>query len=161
MQTATKDGLRDSISSTEDADFKGSDVQVLSRCTIKCIHNLAKETTGKGLVDLVATKTLEEMHDILEKPDVFVTNAKDKETMLPRILEYNEYVIQGFKIGFKKLQHTDVVPAGYVQGTAAAQHDAGYVQGTAAAQNDAMQGTAAAQHDAMQGTAAAHARRRA
>jgi hypothetical protein len=123
-------------------------VQVLSRCTIKCIHNAAKETTGKGLVDLVATKTPEAMHDILEKPDVFVTNAKDKETMLPRILEYNEYVIQGFKIGFKKLQHTDVVPAGYVQGTAAAQHDA-------------MQGTAAAQHDAMQGTAAAHARRRA
>ena len=38
---------------------------------------------------------------------------------------------------------------------------AGYVQGTAAAQHDAMQGTAAAQHDALQGTAAAHARRRA
>jgi hypothetical protein len=44
------------------------------------------------------------MYGILEKPDVLVTNAKDKEKMLPKILEYNEYVIQGFKNGFKELQ---------------------------------------------------------
>jgi hypothetical protein len=96
MQTATKDGLKTSISSTEDADFTGSDVKVGSRCTIKCIHNAAKEATAKHLVYLVSQKTPEEMYHILEKPDVNVTNAKDKETMLPKILMYNEYVIQRF-----------------------------------------------------------------
>ena len=104
MQTATKDGLENSISSTEDADFTGSDVKVGSRCTIKCIHNAAKDTTSKGLVNLVSTQTPEGMHGILEKPDVNVTNAKDKETMLPKILEIDKDVIQGFKNGFKKLQ---------------------------------------------------------
>jgi hypothetical protein len=106
MQTATKDGLSSSISSTEDADFTGSDVQVGSRCTIKCIHNAAttKETTSKGLVDLVATQTPEGMHGILKKPDVDVTNKKDKEKMLPKILEYNKEVIQTFKNGSKKPQ---------------------------------------------------------
>ena len=104
MQTATKDGLKNSISSTEDADFKGSDVQVGSRCTIKWIHNAAKETKCKYLVNLVSTQTPEGMHGILEKPDVDVTNKKDKEKMLPKILKYNEDVIQGFENGFKKLQ---------------------------------------------------------
>ncbi len=79
-------------------------VIVGSRCTIKCIHNAAKGTTSKGLVDLVATQTPKAMHGILEKPDVNVTNAKDKETMLPKILEIDKDVIQGFKNGFKKLQ---------------------------------------------------------
>ena len=104
MQTATKDGLENSISSTEDADFTGSDVKVGSRCTIKCIHNAAKDTTSKGLVNLVSTQTPEGMHGILKKPDVDVTNAKDKDTTLPKILEYNEEVIQTFKNGSKKPQ---------------------------------------------------------
>jgi hypothetical protein len=108
MQTATKKGLLNFISKPEDADFTGSDVQVGSRCTIKCIHNAAKETTrmhlSYALVDLVATQTPEGMHGILKKPDVNVTNAKDKETILPKILKYNEDVIEGFENGFKKPQ---------------------------------------------------------
>ena len=111
MQTATKDGLKNSISSTEDADFTGSDVKVGSRCTIKCIHNAAKDTTSKGLVDLVATKTPVEIYGILEKPDVGVTNAKDKETMLPKILKIDEDVIEGFENGFKKLQSEHQSPS--------------------------------------------------
>ena len=103
MQTATQDGLHNSISKTEEADFTGSDVQVGSRCTIKCIHNAAKETTSTGLVDLVATKTPENMYKILEKPDVNVTNAKDKEAMLPVIQKTNERVIEGFRNGFKNV----------------------------------------------------------
>jgi hypothetical protein len=97
MQTATKDGLSKSISSTEDADFTGLDVQVGSRCTIKCIHNAAKGTTSKGLVDLVATKTPEAMYGILASPDVNVTNAKDKKTTLPKILEIKRHVIETFQ----------------------------------------------------------------
>ena len=108
MQMATKNGLRNSISSMEDADFKGSDVQVGSRCTIKCIHNAAPvhhaATTSKGLVDMVATTAPEGMHGILKKPDVNVTNAKDKETILPKIRNIDEDLIQGFTNGFKKLQ---------------------------------------------------------
>jgi hypothetical protein len=111
MQTATKKGLENSVSSTEDADFKGLDVQVGSRCTIKCIHNAAKDTTSKGLVDLVATKTPVEIYGILEKPDVGVTNAKDKETMLPKILKIDEDVIEGFENGFKKLQSEHQSPS--------------------------------------------------
>jgi hypothetical protein len=55
-------------------------------------------------VDLVATQTPEGMHGILEKPDVDVTNKKDKEKMLPKILKYNEDVMQGIENGFKKPQ---------------------------------------------------------
>jgi hypothetical protein len=101
MQTATNTGLCNSISSTEDADFTGSDVQVGSRCTIKCIHNAAKGTTSKGLVDLVATKTPEAMYGILASPDVNVTNTKDKEAMLPIIQKTNERVIESFKNDFQ------------------------------------------------------------
>ena len=101
MQTATEDGLHNSISKTGEADFTGSGVQVGSRCTIKCIHNAAKETTSKGLVDLVATKTPEKMYEILDSPDVNVTNQKDKKAMLPVIQKTNTRVKEGFKNGFK------------------------------------------------------------
>ena len=101
MQTATEDGLHNSISETEEAVFTGAGVQVGSRCTIKCIHNAAQETTSKGLVDLVATKTPEKMYEILDSPDVNVTNLKDKKAMLPVIQKTNKHVIEGFKNGFK------------------------------------------------------------
>ena len=104
MQTATETGLHKSISSSDDTDFTGSDVQVGSRCTIKCIHNAAKLTTSKYLVDLVATKTPEAMYGILESPDVNVTNAKDKQTMLPVIQKTSEHVVNGFRNGFKKIE---------------------------------------------------------
>jgi hypothetical protein len=102
MQTATKDGLDKSISKPEDADFTGSDVKVGSRCTIKCIHNAAKETTSKFLVNLVSTQTPKGMYGILEKPDVNVTNAKDKEAILPKILKYDVHVKEGFLNNFEK-----------------------------------------------------------
>ena len=97
MQTATKDGLENSISSTEDADFTGSDVKVGSRCTIKHIHTADDKHDVHGLIDKVSKKTAAEMVSHLEKPDVLVTNAKDKETMLPKILKYDEEVTQRFK----------------------------------------------------------------
>jgi hypothetical protein len=45
----------------------------------------------------VSTKTPEEMYRILKKPDVNVTNAKDKATMLPKILKIEEHVIETFQ----------------------------------------------------------------
>jgi hypothetical protein len=83
MQTVTSDGLRPA----EEAE---------RRYTIKCIHNATAETTEKGLVDLVSKKTPDEMYRILKKPDVNVTNAKDKEAMLPVIQKIENHVIEMF-----------------------------------------------------------------
>jgi hypothetical protein len=52
------------------------------------------------------------MYEILKKPDVNVTNAKDKDTMLPVIQKTNERVIEGFKNGFQKLQSPQSPPSG-------------------------------------------------
>ncbi|KOO30476.1 trafficking protein particle complex 8 [Chrysochromulina tobinii] len=89
MQTATSDGLRPSTEAER-------------RYTISCIHNATIETTAKGLEDLVSKSTPTEMYDILKKPDVNVTNAKDKDTMLPVIQKTNEHVIEGFTNGFQQ-----------------------------------------------------------
>ena len=83
MQTVTSNGLRPATEAER-------------RYTIKCIHTAA-ETTSTGLLNLVSTKTVEGMHGILKKPDVNVTNMKDKETMLPVILKTNEHVIETFQ----------------------------------------------------------------
>jgi hypothetical protein len=84
MQTATPEGLRPATEAER-------------RYTIKCIHNADDKHDGEGLVDKVSTKTPEEMYRILMSPDVNVTNAKDKETMLPIILRTNEHVIETFR----------------------------------------------------------------
>ena len=84
MQTVTPDGLRPATEAER-------------RYTISCIHNATDEHDAKGLVDLVSKKTPEAMHGILKKPDVNVTNAKDKQTMLPVILKTNEHVIETFE----------------------------------------------------------------
>jgi len=99
MQTATSDGLRPSTKAER-------------RYTISCIHKATIETTAKGLQDLVSTKKPTEMYRILEKPDVDVTNKKDKVDMLHVIQKTHEHVIEGFKNGFKKLQSLESPPSG-------------------------------------------------
>eukprot|EP00900_Chrysochromulina_parva_P012971 jgi/Chrpa1/21675/Chrysochromulina_OHIO_Genome00011508-RA len=84
MQTVTPEGLRPATEAER-------------RYTIKCIHNATAETTAKGLVDLVSKKTPEEMHGILKKPDVNVTNLKDKAKILPKILKIDGKVIETFQ----------------------------------------------------------------
>ena len=84
MQTATAKGL---VPSTEEN----------RRYTIKHIHTADDKHDVHGLVDKVSKKTVAEMVSHLEKPDVLVTNAKDKQTILPKIRKYDEEVIQGFK----------------------------------------------------------------
>jgi hypothetical protein len=92
MQKATGDGLRPAKEAER-------------RYMIECIHNAKAETTEKGLVDLVSKKTPDEMYRILEKPDVNVTNAKDKVAMLPMIKEMDQHV----KKTFKELVLTEVL----------------------------------------------------
>jgi hypothetical protein len=94
MQMATPMGLRPA---TEDE----------HRYTIQCIHNAKFETSGKGLIDLVSTKTPDDMYAILAKPDVNVTNAKDKDAMLPKIKQINEHVVETFHKHASALQTTE------------------------------------------------------
>jgi hypothetical protein len=84
MQTATPEGLRPTTEAER-------------RYTIKCIHNADYEYDAKGLVDKVSTKTPEEMYRILERPDVNVTNMKDKVTMLSVLEKTNKHVIETFR----------------------------------------------------------------
>ena len=60
------------------------------RCTIACIHN-APGSFSEALVGMWGQKTAEEAHDILVKPDVRVTNQKDKEVQLPKLRSLNEF----------------------------------------------------------------------
>ena len=61
------------------------------RYTIECIHN-ASEFHRLGLEDMLSTKTPEEMHEILSKPDVSATNMADKDTQLPKVRKVNDHV---------------------------------------------------------------------
>ena len=65
MQTTTPDGLRPAKPAEK-------------RYAVKCIHN-APPAFEMALEEMVATKTPGEMKEILAKPDVVVTNFKDKE----------------------------------------------------------------------------------
>jgi hypothetical protein len=84
MQTVTPEGLRPAAEAER-------------RYTIKCIHNATEKHDGEGLVDKVSKKTHKQIVDHLSKPDVNVTNAKDKETMLPKIWEINRHVVDTFQ----------------------------------------------------------------
>ena len=49
-----------------------------------------------------ADKNAQEAHDVLAKPDVVLTNHKDKETMLPFLLKFDQTVAQcvrGLEVG--------------------------------------------------------------
>jgi hypothetical protein len=83
MQTATSMGLQPA----EDTE---------RRFTISCIHNATYDFAAKGLLDLVSTKTPEDMHNILAEPDISVTNAKDKNDMLEVIRRINQHVKEVF-----------------------------------------------------------------
>ena len=61
------------------------------RYTITCLHN-ANDFDRKALVELVSSKTPEQMHEVLAKPDILVTNAKDKQAMLPVVKKTNTHV---------------------------------------------------------------------
>eukprot|EP00966_Prymnesium_polylepis_P010882 250581-Prymnesium_polylepis.1 len=64
------------------------------RYTIACIHNALTEYDKPKLVAKLSTKTPQEMHDMLAKPDVVLTNYKDKELMLPIVRKTNEFVVE-------------------------------------------------------------------
>ena len=61
------------------------------RDTIVCIHNADPEFGPPKLRKMWADKTAEQAYAILEKPDVKVTNQKDKDVQLPKLAKLNEF----------------------------------------------------------------------
>ena len=60
------------------------------RCVIKCLHN-APESFSEALTSMWAQKTAEQAHEILTKPDVTVTNQKDKDVQLPKLQKLDTF----------------------------------------------------------------------
>ena len=77
MQEITANGIR------------GVQNGTAGRCKITCLHN-ASESLKSTLIDMWSSKTPEEAHSTLSRPDVTVTNQKDKDLMLPTVLSINE-----------------------------------------------------------------------
>ena len=86
MQQPTNMGLRPA---------KGAE----KRYTIACIHNSTEEFAKPMLIAMVEQRTPDEMKKLLAAPDVNLTNAKDKEIMLPVVEATNSRVISYFREG--------------------------------------------------------------
>ena len=68
------------------------------RYEIMCIHNAKNdpETFRKMLVGQMASLSVQQAYDLLKKPDIVVTNAKDKDVMLPILLLTDKHVREVF-----------------------------------------------------------------
>ena len=60
------------------------------RCAVRCIHN-APASFADALFGMWADVTAQAAYDVLEKPDVRVTNQSDKDAQLPKLLKLNEF----------------------------------------------------------------------
>ena len=75
------------------------------RCTIRCIHNalVHEKVFSDVLIAMWASKTASEAYEILVKPDVKVTNQRDKDIQLPKLKTLNDFskhvVAKGSMIG--------------------------------------------------------------
>jgi len=79
MMTVTSQGVR-SASEAE------------QRYSIVCIHNADNEFGVPKLIKMLLTKTPNKVANMLASPDVQVTNAKDKETLLPVVRRIDDHV---------------------------------------------------------------------
>jgi len=66
------------------------------RCHIRTIHN-APESFAQAIYDMWAHRSAAEAREILARPDVTVTNARDKTVNLNRITEFNSLVAQHYE----------------------------------------------------------------
>merc|ERR1719230_2542797 len=64
------------------------------RYQIMCIHNADPRFDEPKLINMLSTETPSEMHDILAKPDINITNMQDKTKLLPVVQKTNEHVTQ-------------------------------------------------------------------
>ena len=61
------------------------------RDTIICIHNADSEFDAPKLRKMWGDKTVDEAHAVLARPDVKVTNQKDKDVQLPKLQRLNDF----------------------------------------------------------------------
>ena len=61
------------------------------RDAIICIHNADPEFDPPKLRKMWGDRTVDEAHEVLAKPDVEVTNKKDKEVQLPKLQRLNDF----------------------------------------------------------------------
>ena len=87
--------------------------QVERRCAIVPIHG-ADRGVADGLVRMWSTKTPMEAHAILGNPDVTVTNQRDKDVQLKKILALDAEVRHGLKARHRMMSHgpSEVVQSG-------------------------------------------------
>lgn len=64
------------------------------RCEVVCLHNALDQFEGQKIFAIWGRKTVAEAHEILSRPDVVVTNHKDKEMQLPKIFEIDALMQQ-------------------------------------------------------------------
>ena len=64
------------------------------RFEIVCIHNAPQSVMAPLLIELWSSKDCHETINILKRPDVSVTNAKDKEEQLVKIIGLNNRVLK-------------------------------------------------------------------
>ena len=82
-QQVTPEGLRPAIGTER-------------RCEVVCVHN-AEDSLRDVLFGMWATKSLQEAHQKLGKPDITVTNMSDKQTQLVKLLTLNEQIKNDFR----------------------------------------------------------------
>ena len=61
------------------------------RDAIICIHNADSEFDAPKLRKMWGDKTVDEAHAVLARPDVKVTNQKDKDVQLPKLQRLNDF----------------------------------------------------------------------
>ena len=57
------------------------------RCTVACIYNARPQYDGNKLHRVWRNRTPKDAHDVLAKPDIQVTNGRDMEVQLKKLLE--------------------------------------------------------------------------
>ena len=62
------------------------------RATTVCLHLATAGSEDVKMLEMWADKTPEEAHEILKKPDVAVTNLKDKDKQLEKVKGLNDDV---------------------------------------------------------------------
>ena len=93
MQTTTANGLKPAAKDKR-------------RCSIVPIH-LASDLTAKELESMMGNKTVDEAYDILDSPDINVTNQKDKGQQLTKLLALDAQVSQAMQPAAPPAQKTE------------------------------------------------------
>ena len=83
MQTCTEQGLSAAMAGER-------------RWSLQCLHLAKVKYQGAQLEEMWKNASAIQAHQVLSSPDVVVTNQKDKERLLPKVLEMDSHVSKMF-----------------------------------------------------------------